>query len=72
MAKQENTHAHTQETYTRFALPQRIEHIVLLVSFSLLGLTGLIQKFSGNPVAGGLIGLLGGIETTASSIASQR
>ncbi len=64
MAKQQETHARTQETYTRFALPQRVEHIVLLVSFSLLGFTGLIQKFSGNPVGEGLIGLLGGIEAT--------
>ena len=64
MAKQQDTHARTQEVYTRFTLPQRVEHIVLLVSFSLLGLTGLIQKFSGAPLAEGIIGLLGGIETT--------
>lgn len=63
MAKQQETHAHPQETYTRFAAAQRIEHIVLVLSFSLLGLTGLIQKFMGNPIAEGIIGLLGGIET---------
>jgi cytochrome b subunit of formate dehydrogenase len=52
-----------QQTYTRFQLAQRVEHLVLLVSFSLLGLTGLIQKYAGNAVAEGLIKALGGIET---------
>ena len=49
--------------YVRFPLVQRIEHIVLLTSFSALGLTGLVQKFVGNPIAEFLIKLLGGIET---------
>jgi hypothetical protein len=38
-------------TYTRFSLPQRVEHIVFLLSFTILGFTGLIQKFSANPVS---------------------
>lgn len=61
MAEQKS--ARTVEQYYRFDVSQRIEHIVLLVSFFLLGLTGLIQKFAMNAVASWLIGALGGIET---------
>ncbi len=59
MANQKSAHEH----YERFSVPQRVEHIVLLLSFSLLGLTGLIQKFALNAVAAWLIGALGGIES---------
>lgn len=59
MAEKKSAH----ETYERFSVPQRIEHIVLVLSFSLLGLTGLIQKFAMNAVAAWLIGALGGIES---------
>ena len=54
--------AEEQKSYVRFPVAQRIEHIVLLVSFSLLGLTGLVQKFAGNPIAESLIRLFGGVE----------
>jgi cytochrome b subunit of formate dehydrogenase len=33
------------QTYQRFPIARRIEHIVMLLSFSLLGITGLPQKF---------------------------
>jgi cytochrome b subunit of formate dehydrogenase len=49
-------------TYPRFDVSQRIEHIAFLLSFSLLGFTGLIQKFSANQVSDTLIFILGGIE----------
>ena len=48
--------------FTRFSLLQRIEHIILLLSFSILGLTGLPQKFATHPVSVGFIAFLGGIE----------
>ncbi len=54
--------AEEQKSYVRFPVAQRIEHIVLLVSFSLLGLTGLVQKFAGNAIAESLIRLFGGVE----------
>jgi cytochrome b subunit of formate dehydrogenase len=50
--------------YNRFHWTQRIEHALLLISFTLLGLTGLPQKFSPTGWAQALIGLFGGIETT--------
>ncbi len=54
--------AHGQ--YQRFDVLQRIEHLVLLVSFSLLGITGLIQKFAAWPISEATIEFLGGIEMT--------
>jgi formate dehydrogenase gamma subunit len=48
----------------RFTAAQRIEHAFLAVSFTVLGYTGLIQKFAANPFADRLIGWLGGIEST--------
>lgn len=59
MADKKSAHAH----YERFSLPQRVEHIVLVLSFTLLGLTGLIQKYALSGVAAWLIGALGGIES---------
>ena len=33
------------KTYTRFDIVQRIQHIIFLISFSVLGFTGLPQKY---------------------------
>lgn len=48
--------------YLRFDVLQRIEHLILLVSFSLLGITGLAQKFASNSIAETTLRLFGGIE----------
>jgi len=48
----------------RFTVPQRIEHAVLAVSFTILGFSGLIQKYASNSAANRLIEWLGGIEAT--------
>ncbi len=48
----------------RFSLAQRIEHIVLLLLFNLLALTGLPQKYSAAGWAQRLITVLGGIGQT--------
>lgn len=45
----------------RFPLAQRIEHILLLLSFTTLGITGLIQKFIGAGISLWIIDLLGGV-----------
>lgn len=52
------------ESYVRFSLAQRVEHIVLILSFSILAVTGLAQKFAENPISIGTIALLGGIDIT--------
>jgi cytochrome b subunit of formate dehydrogenase/cytochrome c5 len=50
--------------YTRFDLSQRIEHIIFLVSFSLLGLTGLVQKYAESPISQFVMQAMGGVENT--------
>ncbi len=52
------------KTFVRFNLMQRIEHIIFLLSFSILGFTGLPQKFPEAPLSMNIFKLLGGIETT--------
>ena len=50
--------------YQRFDIFERIEHILFLTSFTILGLTGLAQKFSASPVSLFVLQTLGGIEGT--------
>src|SRR5512143_4046748 len=53
-----------QQTYLRFKIDQRIEHLLLILSFTTLGITGLVQKFPNNGLSVGIVALLGGIEIT--------
>jgi len=64
MTKQESSSSQPVQVYTRFDLSQRIEHFVFLISFSLLGLTGLVQKYAQSPISQFLIQAMGGIEVT--------
>lgn len=50
-----------KKTYIRFGIARRIEHFLLILSFSTLGLTGLIQKYALNDISIWLVGALGGI-----------
>ncbi len=52
-----------ERTYERFPLARRIEHLTMLLSFTTLGMTGLIQKFPFNATSQFLIGILGGVDT---------
>jgi cytochrome b subunit of formate dehydrogenase/mono/diheme cytochrome c family protein len=49
-------------TYERFPLARRIEHLVMLLSFITLALTGLPQKFAGADLSIAFVSALGGIE----------
>jgi len=49
--------------FVRFTLAQRVEHLVLIVSFTMLAVTGLVQKFSTLELSVFAIRLMGGIET---------
>jgi cytochrome b subunit of formate dehydrogenase len=49
--------------YKRFTAAQRMEHIILIVSFSTLALTGLPQKYASHDWAKTMIDVLGGIES---------
>lgn len=48
--------------YERFPLARRIEHFVMLLSFTTLGLTGLPQKYASSPISIAFVDVLGGIE----------
>jgi cytochrome b subunit of formate dehydrogenase len=50
------------KTYPRFNLGQRVEHILLIVSFMTLVITGLPQKYVGATWAETMIAWMGGIE----------
>jgi len=49
--------------YMRFPLARRIEHWVMMLSFTLLGMTGLPQRFPDAWLSKAILGILGGIET---------
>lgn len=50
------------KTYERFNIARRLEHILLILSFSTLAVTGLIQKYALHSVSVALISFMGGIE----------
>ena len=50
------------KTYTRFDMVQRIQHIIFLISFTVLGCTGLPQKYMLSPISIAFFDLFGGIE----------
>lgn len=52
-----------QQEFKRFAPAQRMEHIILLVTFVGLAVTGLPQKYAAEQWAKTLISVLGGIES---------
>jgi len=50
------------KTYTRFDKVQSVQHIIFLISFSVLGFTGLPQRYMLSPISIGFFNLFGGIE----------
>src|SRR5512144_941735 len=50
-------------TYERFPLARRVEHLIMLLSFTTLAITGLPQKFPSSAVSIAFVSILGGIET---------
>jgi len=55
--------AGTESTFTRFSASQRAEHVLLIISFTMLCLTGLPQRFFDAAWAQWLISLMGGLDT---------
>ena len=51
------------KSYIRFTVAHRIEHALLLLSFTVLSLTGIPQKYALQPWAEWMINAMGGIET---------
>lgn len=56
-SSQDESHA-----FVRLTLPQRVEHAVLMGTFSVLAMTGISQKYNSLPAAETVIRLLGGID----------
>ncbi|HEX8991716.1 MAG TPA: cytochrome b/b6 domain-containing protein [Anaerolineales bacterium] len=48
--------------YTRFSLSDRLQHVIMLLSFTTLAITGLAQKYALSSVSIFVIGVWGGIE----------
>ena len=48
--------------YTRFSLSDRFQHLVMLLSFTTLAVTGLVQKYALNSVSVFIMRLWGGVE----------
>jgi formate dehydrogenase gamma subunit len=51
------------QKYLRFTLSDRTEHWVQVASFTILAITGLVQKYASASLSEGLITLMGGIES---------
>jgi len=60
----EKTMPQPAKVYPRFRLGARIEHFILMISFTVLGITGLAQKYAVLSVGNWLIDVMGGIEQT--------
>ena len=54
--------ASPEKIYVRFDIVQRVQHFLFLISFTLLGLTGLPQKYSTSPISVAFFDAIGGIE----------
>jgi formate dehydrogenase gamma subunit len=53
----------SKREYQRFGLFHKIEHWIFMTSFSILGLTGLVQRYAESSIAELMINWMGGIET---------
>ncbi|HUI89482.1 MAG TPA: cytochrome b/b6 domain-containing protein [Anaerolineales bacterium] len=51
-----------RRTYVRFSISTRIQHVLMLVSFTTLAITGLAQKFALNPVSLTIAEIWGGVD----------
>lgn len=57
-----NKQASSPQLYLRFSLSQRIQHLILVLSFTLLALTGLPQKYPLSPISIAIARPFGGVE----------
>jgi cytochrome b subunit of formate dehydrogenase len=61
MAKRISSPAPTRH-HVRFGLPDRVQHLLMLLSFTTLAITGLVQKYALSAVSVFIVRLWGGIE----------
>jgi formate dehydrogenase gamma subunit len=48
--------------YVRFTISERVEHWIFITSFIILGITGMVQRYSEAPISQWIVSLVGGIE----------
>ena len=48
--------------YVRFTLSERVEHWIFIISFIILGITGMVQRYSEAQISQWIVSLVGGIE----------
>lgn len=48
--------------YVRFTISERVEHWVFITSFILLGISGMVQRYSENSISKSIVSVVGGIE----------
>ncbi|MFN2136452.1 MAG: formate dehydrogenase subunit gamma [Candidatus Promineifilaceae bacterium] len=63
MTSETRTGVEQQQRFPRFRKMAQLEHLILLLSFTVLALTGLPQKWPTQPISLWMINALGGIET---------
>jgi cytochrome b subunit of formate dehydrogenase len=60
--EQASENQETQKSYLRFTISERFEHWVFITSFIILGITGLVQRYSDNSISKFIVTSVGGIE----------
>ncbi len=60
-AKKQAKHPHRRYYFVRFSQSQRFTHLLVIISFMTLALTGMMLKFAGMPWAVTLANMLGGV-----------
>ena len=51
-----------KKVYLRFSISERVEHWIFIISFIILGITGLVQRYSDYQISKWVVGSVGGIE----------
>lgn len=54
--------AEMRKTYLRFSLSERVEHWIFISAFIVLGITGLVQRYSEYDISKWVVSVVGGVE----------
>jgi len=54
--------AETRKSYLRFSLSERVEHWIFISAFIVLGITGLVQRYSEYDISKWIVSAVGGVE----------
>lgn len=54
--------AEPKKSYLRFTISERVEHWIFIISFIILGITGLVQRYSEYQISQWIVGAVGGVE----------